>query len=679
VSQLEKLMAQLREGVNNRAIVQIRKRMRKLLFLIENADSVYKLNLCSTRGFWRSGQWLGIGVGVVLAMGVAVAAEASASGAALKLDESPVEISVARVEEFAKSRVWQALLHNQVTPWSGGSRIESGSDYFLSPVGHRDSRAELRASIEAFKDPSNSMARGRGNPNCLFPARLKILERHLGVRFQTDVACPELEKWRRRLRSDSVALIYASQLVSSPASMMGHTFLTFRSSQQPDYLNLSVGYAADIPEDIGALRYIYDGLLGGFSGSFSDTPFYERVYEYNNMERRDIWEFTLKLSREERELLIDHLYELKVNAKIRYYFFDENCSFVLLAALQAIRPDKRLVADFPLYVIPIETIKSLSRAGLIGETKYRPSNRTHWLQRYAKLSSRQRAQMRALQVVEDSEVLDTSLEYLGMQRHEHGGKLSTPESVLEREMLVRRAALGQAPALDVVAPPSPLGSIGTYKLELFSGASRSGAPTGYWGMGFRFAVHQYMDLDDGYLPNSGFNFLNVELARRWSGGPLYLNRATLIDVASHDPFTRLDRQYAFRMRMEYREVTDASCEDCRDYFIQPAFGVSARLAPSLDVHFLVEAEWRLGSSLWLGPRVEFVSRGGSVVKFVPSAFWGVDALDARRFLLSVNADARLFRLLREWHIGGSATWSHLYSVNRSAHFGDSRLSVIHDF
>ena len=44
-----------------------------------------------------------------------------------------------------------------------------------------------------------------------------------------------------------------------------------------------------------------------------------------------------------------------------YYFFDENCSYDLLFLLDAARPSIGLTDQFPLWVIPIDTIRKVQR------------------------------------------------------------------------------------------------------------------------------------------------------------------------------------------------------------------------------------------------------------------------------------------------------------------------------
>ena len=62
---------------------------------------------------------------------------------------------------------------------------------------------------------------------------------------------------------------------------------------------------------------------------------------------------------------------------INYYFFSTNCSYVLLSLLKVGRPDLPLTDPFPIYAIPVDTVRSvIDNTGLLrGATFGPPSER----------------------------------------------------------------------------------------------------------------------------------------------------------------------------------------------------------------------------------------------------------------------------------------------------------------
>ena len=68
-------------------------------------------------------------------------------------------------------------------------------------------------------------------------------------------------------------------------------------------------------------------------------------------EHRDLWEYRLTLTPAELDRLVRHLWEL-LPTYYDYYFFDENCSYHLLALLEVARPGLRLTDRFHAWTIP---------------------------------------------------------------------------------------------------------------------------------------------------------------------------------------------------------------------------------------------------------------------------------------------------------------------------------------
>jgi hypothetical protein len=114
------------------------------------------------------------------------------------------------------------------------------------------------------------------------------------------------------------------------------------------------------------------------------------VNEYINSESRDLFEFDLTLTQEQTVRLLHHIWELETNSHFDYFFFDENCSYQILRAIEAIRLDWTLT-DHHIYVIPGETIKNLMAVpGAVGEIHYRPSLYHQLSARYGILSDSER-------------------------------------------------------------------------------------------------------------------------------------------------------------------------------------------------------------------------------------------------------------------------------------------------
>jgi hypothetical protein len=100
-------------------------------------------------------------------------------------------------------------------------------------------------------------------------------------------------------------------------------------------------YAA-ITGDDPFLKLAFMGLTGLYTGSFSGIPYYIKIKEYNNAENRDIFEYDLNLEREDVEFLLRHLWEMQ-QARLHYLFLTRNCSYEILALLEAAKPEWELL------------------------------------------------------------------------------------------------------------------------------------------------------------------------------------------------------------------------------------------------------------------------------------------------------------------------------------------------
>ncbi|MDO9080800.1 MAG: DUF4105 domain-containing protein, partial [Desulfuromonadales bacterium] len=228
-------------------------------------------------------------------------------------------------------RTWQVLMHYR----QQGDRFTSLIDdpkFFLAPQGKTDPQAELNASLEALLFPVKI---DDEHFRCRFPARTEWL---ISVLDLNELALPQphCRKLNETLTSvdpRSVVLVFPAAHNNGPASMFGHTLLRVGSSYKSPLLSAAVNYAAN-DTDSNGLLYAFKGIFGFYPGYFALLPYYEKLNDYSGVEHRDIWEYTLNLNPEESRRLMLHTWELQ-SISSDYYFFDENCSFMLLFLLEA--------------------------------------------------------------------------------------------------------------------------------------------------------------------------------------------------------------------------------------------------------------------------------------------------------------------------------------------------------
>ena len=167
---------------------------------------------------------------------------------------------------------WLNLLQFRPSDWNHRLRSEvDSSDFFLSDTGKNDPQAELTATIEQLsKNPSLQ---------CRFPARAQWLHQQglLKNLKTTNEYCPDLYKWLKQFKAESISLIFPAAYLNSPSSMFGHTFLRVDQHNQTDtgqLLAQTINFAANVNHDDPEFLFAYKGMFGGYPGVVTVKPYY---------------------------------------------------------------------------------------------------------------------------------------------------------------------------------------------------------------------------------------------------------------------------------------------------------------------------------------------------------------------------------------------------------------------
>jgi len=297
-------------------------------------------------------------------------------------------VSEAREKHLAQDRYWNILLHYQKHLFGVESQINDPA-FFLAKNGKTDPKSELTATIRTLFQPDTRVAQPY---ICKFYARFTWLKKtlHIDPALFADRTCPEVEKISPR----AAGLIFPTYYMNNPASMFGHTLLTIDTGYSNKRLSNAVNYAAYV-EKTNGVSFAMSGLFGLYKGYYSVAPYYKKIREYGDINQRDIWEFPLNLTPDEIKRMLRHLKELE-QISTNYYFFDENCSYSLMFLLEAARPSVHLTDRFPLWVIPIDTIKAVGSAGMIEAPAFRPAKATRIKYEISKMDDSGLAKTRAV-------------------------------------------------------------------------------------------------------------------------------------------------------------------------------------------------------------------------------------------------------------------------------------------
>jgi hypothetical protein len=515
----------------------------------------------------------------ILLAGLAVAGSAApAPEAAAYLAEL---VSTASARHLAADPEWLRLLHYRPRLLGGVKSEADGPAFFLATGGKTDPAAELEATLGGFFAPSPASEKIQ-HPQCQFPARLAWLTRRLGI----DPArlppqrCPGLETFWNRVQARSVTLVFSSYYLNNPASAFGHTFLRLNKAEAAkggrrfELVDYGIDYAATV--DTGnVLLYAVKGLTGLFHGNWNYYPYFYKVREYADYESRDLWEYDLDLSPSETAMLVAHLWELG-STWFDYYYLTENCSYGVLAALEAAAPRLDLLRHLGRIVIPADTVKALyANPGLVREVHFRPSIRTQFAARVSALMppeidalgalvSEPTVPLPGLSVENESRALDAALDYVDFTyARELLDNVVTPAAELKQRLMERRSALGVQSHELAIPPPlsqQPQLGHGSMRTGLGGGASSRKGPLAVFDL--RLALHDLADPPAGYPLLAQIEFLPIRLRYEPRANALGLEQGLLVDVVSLNDFGAFDHHVSWKARLGVTTVRDAGCPDC---------------------------------------------------------------------------------------------------------------------
>ena len=456
-------------------------------------------------------------------------------------------------------REWNNLVHYD--NYGSSDELLSQVDdarFFNAIDGKHNPQSELFKTIDAFFNESTN---NDNHAQCKFVARLDWLKNKLDIDEAKlpKAACTQYKQWRTLVPDEQVTLVFPAYHLNSPSSMFGHTLLRLdpaTNKQSSDWLSMAVNFGANVREGDNSLFYAFRGLSGGYPGFFIVAPYFKKIKEYNRKEKRDIWEYPLNLTTQETKRIVSHLWELK-EIEFDYYFFDENCSYRLLELLEIARPSIELTNDFELTAIPIDTIRSIERAGLIEGTHYRPSQVTtleHLLEeipedniRYVEKISQNPESINnkdfaSLPENERGKVINAAYKYL---RFKQTGAVRDSVSAKNSHALLK--ALNEFPIQKLNPPPVPLS-----RPENSHDSKRASISIGeedsqkYSEAAFRFSFHSLEDNEHGFLQGAQINMGNI-VVRDSENDNVKLQRFDVIDIFSLSNRTQLFKPLSWKI------------------------------------------------------------------------------------------------------------------------------------
>ena len=454
---------------------------------------------------------------------------------------------------------WLKLLRYRpslTSPTGQKSQVVS-PQFFFHPDGARHPQKELDKTLSLFFAHQGNLEA----TICRFPARYLYLAGQLKEKpinlFQH---CTEWSKFYQKLAPVSVYLVFSSYFINNPSSAYGHTFLRIAKNHNGtttnnDMLDYATNFGADVTTQ-NALVYAFKGIFGLFQGSFTTLPYFYKIREYNDFESRDLYNYQLKLTPDQVFFLVAHIWEMGM-AKYPYYYLDENCSYHIIALLDAINPKWQLLERLGITVLPIDTVKAvLAVPGLVGKTSYRPSAEKKFQKRVDLLSDNEKSHLSnfiSAKILpppheENAKVYDAMIDYMDKAYpREIMYQEDSPEKQEKEKILTIRSGIDQAPQTlafnsekdnypHLIHPSKRLLFRRSWKKQNFQ-------------LSFRPAFHQVLDSARGLPPK--MSMIMGETTLTVDDSQLFLEEFSLIEILSLRPLQHFAMGPSFKVSASF--------------------------------------------------------------------------------------------------------------------------------
>ncbi|MFG1593180.1 DUF4105 domain-containing protein [Halobacteriovorax sp. CON-3] len=196
---------------------------------------------------------------------------------------------------------------------------------------------------------------------CRFPARAYWLSKKLNREALSFSSCKGLNEFLTKAPLEEISLVFASENVSNPSSMMGHTYLEFGGNDKRHALTFYTEL-----EGINLPKVMFESIVTGKEGFYALSPASHLEKGYLKEEGRNIWKYHLNLTNEQKKLLHLHLYELR-RIKLDYYFHTFNCATLMNYIIATVWPS---INDHKAnWMTPLDLVRATHKSGLINDTK----------------------------------------------------------------------------------------------------------------------------------------------------------------------------------------------------------------------------------------------------------------------------------------------------------------------
>lgn len=259
--------------------------------------------------------------------------------------------------QLSKTEQWRSLL--QLTP---SGPLNPNTTLYLN-----SDHDPLQQAILTFKLLQSEQPKA-----CDYPARARIIAKVLNKNFYDIYPnfCDDYQRFLNNFPVDELFLIYTSENVTRASSMMGHIMLRADGKNNKDMqVQHGVTFFTEL-EGVNVAKIMWESLVTGKEGIFQIAPYAPFVDYYVNTEQRNVYEYPLKISEDDKLLIRDAIWEYG-QSQTAYYFHTYNCATVTQAILGL--ASFELMPQKGQWITPLDVVKAAHNAELLHDANLRNS------------------------------------------------------------------------------------------------------------------------------------------------------------------------------------------------------------------------------------------------------------------------------------------------------------------
>lgn len=496
-------------------------------------------------------------------------------------------INKARQLNLASKKYWRILLYYK------GSSIISSEEFFLAKDGDSNPQAELDATIKSIFSPpfdDNSTL-------CRLPARVKWLKYQLNL-TDSDIPqaeCKAFKKHLKYLNPKNVSILYTNQSFISPQSMFGHVGLKINRDNSDNIWSNGhvVSFAVGLDDIISSPAALIKAITGRFKGHFVLSGFDAYRENYNSLENRDVWEYSLGLTADELETLMYRIWELKyINAN--YHFFSINCASIIEYWLKAARPDIRL--NNRLWTTPMDVIENAYKGGLLQSLVFYPADARKYKAIMSILDGdKKREVYRLARGLTDPNQTLANYPEQDAANIIAAAQIKNTINFLNREIEKKEyldkftnfiATAARSNNIAIPLPYNPLDAHKINRLDIQHGYNSHG---GYSFIQYSPLYHDVSDNPMGYPENVNLRFCSSKITR-YNNGNQFGFEFDLINIASFIPINDYIQKLSFTIDSGFKSYFKYTTPEKKEtqFYLTGARGVSWKFSENINSFGMVK-------------------------------------------------------------------------------------------